>query len=128
MNTAVNPLDGYKARLSGMAIEELDALYDAIVLARDTLMGVVNQPRYEKDMPSRRRNEAGKEVELFIDALNVYGDEVHDAAVSTVPKSGREVDQRAWLLLRHAVRCEDGLGDIAVQAAELAALHWRTKA
>lgn len=128
MSADNNPLAGYEARLSGMAIDELDALYDAIVLARDTLLGVVNQPRFEKDTPARHRNEAGKEVGLFIDALNVYGDEVHGAAVSIIPKSGREVEQRAWLLLRHAVRCEDGLGDIAVQAAELAALCWRTKA
>lgn len=120
MNATINPLDGYEARLSGMAINELDSLYDAIVLARDTLLGVVNQPRFERDTPSRHRNEAGKELELFIDALNVYGDDVQEAAVSSVPKTHQEADQRAWLLLRHAVRCEDGLSELAEQASTLA--------
>lgn len=118
MNAEDNPLVGYASRLDTFDINELDSVYDAVTLARGMFLGIVNQPRFDKDGDL---SEAGKEVERFINALNVYADAVQSAAVSASPKSSYEVEHRAWLLLKHSIRCEAGLSEHAIQAAGFAA-------
>jgi hypothetical protein len=113
-----NPLTSPKQRLERLSMDELTGVYDALSLACNCLLGIVNQPRfYTKD----DLNGGGAEVDFFVDALNDYIGEVVAVAGKASPSDPGEASARAWLLLRASASYKESLSDFAAEAAGAAA-------
>ncbi|OAP40404.1 hypothetical protein AU381_00340 [Sinorhizobium glycinis] len=114
----MNPFANPEQRLSKLSMFALDSLYDAVMLARRTLSGIVNQPRF---FEGEDYNGAGDEVEGLIDALIDFAGAAVNVAKTADPSNPRAMEARAWLLLKYSVDCHDSLSAYAAEAAGYAA-------
>lgn len=114
----MSPFANPEQRLAKLSMAELSSLYDAVDLARQTIGGIVNQPRFFR---GEDYNGAGAELEGLIDALNEFAGAAVDVAKTASPSDPDAVAQRAWLLLKYSVRCGDSLTAHAAEAAGMAA-------
>ncbi|MEY9631268.1 hypothetical protein [Sinorhizobium fredii] len=114
----MNPFANPEQRFSKLSMFELDSLYEAVMLARRTLTGIVNQPRF---FEGKDYNGAGDEVEGLIDALIEFAGAAVNAAKTAAPADPDAVAARAWLLLKDSVDCSESLSAHAAEAAGYAA-------
>ncbi|MDW9786817.1 hypothetical protein GOB29_19760 [Sinorhizobium meliloti] len=115
-----SPFDNAAVRLAKLSMSELNSVYDAVSLARDCLLGMVNQPRFYTDTDDNYNN-AGEEVNTLIDVLTKYAGVAIQAAQTASPADPHEVQTRAWLLLKYSAQCGDNLDAHAADSAGLAA-------
>ncbi|AWM23467.1 hypothetical protein [Sinorhizobium fredii] len=114
----LNPFANPEQRLAKLSMAELSSLYDAVDLARQTLAGIVNQPRFFR---GEEYNGAGDEVEGLIDALIEFAGAAVEVAKTASPADPAAVEERAWLLLKYSVTCGDCLTAHAAEGAGYAA-------
>ncbi|MEY9100460.1 hypothetical protein ABIA24_003369 [Sinorhizobium fredii] len=114
----MNPFANPEQRFSKLSMFELSGLYDAVELARQTLAGIVNQPRFFR---GEDYNGAGDEVEGLIDALIEFAGAAVNVAKTASPADPAAVEERAWILLKYSVLCGDCLTAHAGEAAGYAA-------
>lgn len=105
-----------RSTLEVMAMDEMLSLYDAITLAKSTLEGVINQPRF---WTGQDFNAAGNAVEVLLDHLMECRALIVDVADKALPSLPEEADRRAWLLLKYFAEMRDGLPAFAVLATKL---------
>lgn len=101
------------------SMDELKACFEAISLARNTLMGIVHQPRFIVQ-EREAYNNAGVAVEEVIDFMNGVETLIYETALAARPATIHARTSRAWLLLRAEASYADDVAQFANLVQSLA--------